>query len=1014
MTTPRKSFARCILTLLPALVSITAAAQAQEPLAGASRKALAERFSVYDFEPRGNDPRSRDRDGDRRPDFWEVLVDQIHPHYHRNNVAIVTDPADAPRPGLGGQVPGYVLKVPFDGAPVAVQTRFPKIVDPDRAYEITVWARTRRLEHSIVQFTLVWLRYDEIRGEKEISRNFLRIPPGQRDWPEAPLRLRVNDIPAEANRVRVICEILDDPDFPGADRDGVAWFDDIRIQSRPKIRLKPKFINRDDPQPLSFKILYLGLLPKEELRSGKPTERRYIRTIEIKDIYGDPPKTDDGRRSLPLRFSPAQQIRTGIRTTHEEEISLDLERLGVHYVTVRLFNLENEKLAEITQVIGRWKPALKRDPGKRDAEDAKGFGIVLDEPPAALLSKRGTLADIVQRSGASFVKINLWPRQLSLDESKSYFVDLAQELRMMRGSGIRVTGNLVEHSVFSLHEGMHQAMRAPPPAFENFLQQAAEKFDMYIDTWQLGDEDDASFSHGVEPKEVETVRKMLNSVSSSPLHVYPVQLSALRAKAPPAELAYALTFRVPYTMSYLKMTEAMVHFAPDGYMEFRRQKRHLYPPEFLLALAPRPRTVDEEAVEAELESYRPWLSIELTPANIQQFDLKEERAMIEDMVKKAVLGRAVDIDRVYLGSLKGGRQSLITFTREDKPIPRPSFFAARVLQDYLGGAKYLGSFVLHNEFGDFPNFVFQRYESNDTAVVVWYEGKGESAEIDYGGGNNLRLVDMMGNVTPVPKNSRFIARRVPQIVIGMDQRLARTRMSLRIRDNPPMSMRSEDQYQEVVLTNFFDGDLAGDVELRYARAADFSQEIGWRVRPIRQEFKIARPKGHGEDREYYTETLRFEVRPPDNTPADGEGAMGRKYVIGDLELKGEQANLRIVRETPMESDIKVEIQPVQRNDNPNNDVLLMKIRWAPSDEEAALGELTVQPFFITAGSMEVPLARKSIPAYARTDTQTPPETIEFLVPRSPIVQRTWIGLRQEGGSRFFVKEVTGLLRPYSR
>lgn len=980
------------------------------------RKDAAQSFDRYDFEQYADPEVNRDLDGNGWPDFWEKIVDDKNKDYLARDIRIVTDSS---RPSKIPGVLGSVLRMSFDGTGVAIQTKIPRAVSSDMAYEITAFARTLRLEKSLVRLNAIWLNIDEKGEQTVVGNNELTVPPGQYDWTESPLSLKVNTIPANTTHLVIQLNIYDNPEFIGADRDGVAWFDDIVISSKPKIYMQPTFVDYSLdgiasplPKPIQFNMEFRGLVdnvPESDTSFKGNSRKSYYRVINVYDINGRPPLARDGK-PLKLNFERRKKAVSGALTTYPETISINLQRLGVYYVHVTLYGYKGKLLTERTQVVGLWMPTIKRSMGADEEAQAGGFGVVIDQVPNSILSQEGLLANIVERTGARYVKSALWPNETDGSDVTPYISALSREFSLMRRSGMRITAQLKPAKHVLGNGTLLDIMRGRPQALEDFISKITKKFDAHIEYWQWGKDGDQDFSLGLSKDDVAGAAELLTGRTSSPSQSYPVSLGVKGVKMPDVDVAYSATLFVPSNMSILDMYQQLVRLAPRYFTVFRKENNLLYPPEWLYEMSPEPEPIDEtQAPQRKLEE---WLSIQLDPCPRNIHDAKKERIMLNNMAKKAVMARVLNLPRIYVDSLIDSERGLCRVDEEGHPVPMPALLGMRVLEKNLTGTEYLGSFYLRNQYGYFPNYIFGKPGGKDAVAVLWYDGRdGDEAPLDFGGGYRMEMVDLQGNTTPVPATTTFVATKTPIIITGMSRAFARTRMSVDILRLPRLLMQAAVQKQFITMTNFFDQSISGTVEFNYAARDDFEYEQNWVVQPGRIRFNLARP----ENREYKKMVIPYKVRPPESSPVDYGKDIGEKLVSLKVSLMGDRPEvLRLIRQTNLTGDIKGTLRRLTSVDDPNIDIIQLKVRWVPPKGSNRKTEILLRPFYRKGNNLETLMPTVSVPAYDRNDQNTPSVSIEYSIPKLGGLAETWIGYRQEDGPRFFNYNISKLIGQESK
>lgn len=982
-----------------------------EVLTPEQRAAAAQNFRIFHFEPGGPAADNRDADGNGWPDFWQKLVDNRNSAHLGGNICIVEDRS---RAGRYADAPGHVLQVPFDGTGVALETRYPVKIDPEMAYELTAYARNLRLNKSNARITIQWLQILKDGDEILKGENHLPVPPGQSDWPETPLKLHINKVPAGATHLRLNLNIYPDPRYHGADRHGMAWFDDITLNARPKIYMEPTFrdylprvVNDNPPPPFEFTINYRGLvdnIPEKERQGG--ITKAYYRIVRITDIDGNAPRDRQGRL-VKFAFPRRKDIFPGTLDTYPEKIMVSLDKLGVYYLTVTLYGYQGERLTERTQVLGLWQPSLRRQNGVADDTAVTGgFGVVVDEVPFAILQNEGKLAELVERTGARYVKSRLWPGGGEKSDIRFFTNALSGEFSRMRRAGMRITAMLEPPENLRSTQPLYDLMRDAPKSIAPYTDAVTDAYDAYIENWQWGADNEPSFSSGIDVKETADARSLLAGRVSSPSQSFPVRLGHNSLTLPPAEISFAAGIYTPSFYSENRLIKEIIRLLPGQFTRFRTPEKRLYPPQWLLEASPIPEPVDEtKPLERKLEE---WLTCELPAAPEDVHVPRLERQILGDMARKAVIARVCGLPRVYIQSLLSPTRGLARLDQDNHPIPLPSLLGLRVLDEYLTGAEYLGSFNLVNEHGYFPNYVFARPDGKQAIAVVWYDGAGkEDAKLDFGGGYRLNIVDLQGNIRPLPADSVFTAGRTPQIITGMSVAYARTRMSINIMRDPPLLMRMQEQKQFLTITNFYEHPISGNVMVKYAARSDsFLFENNWRVDPLKMAFNLPRPR-HGEPQSLI---LPFEVRPPSSSTLDQGQEFGSKLANLNVTVMGERPErMRLLRPIVLNTDIHFALKLLTAPDDPSVDVVQMSVRWVPDDKEPRKNEILLRPFYRGTGDLDTLLPSVLVPAFRADDMETPPITIEYRLPKILRRRGVWIGFRQEDGTRFLNYNIDKLL-----
>ncbi|MEK7466003.1 MAG: NEW3 domain-containing protein [Planctomycetota bacterium] len=190
-----------------------------------------------------------DLDKDGFPDRWRSIPGDEFPAFNATQTRVATEEFHG-----GGRAAALWTK----GRSAGLETRGAVAVDPDRAYELTVWVKTGGLRESSAWAEIEWL--DE--GERRIG---VARTAGIRDTAGAwkALHLEAAEIPAKARKARLRLVL------GGDDVEGRAWFDDVEWLGRVRVRLdtegRPGSIYREgearDAGGVSGNVVALGLEP---------------------------------------------------------------------------------------------------------------------------------------------------------------------------------------------------------------------------------------------------------------------------------------------------------------------------------------------------------------------------------------------------------------------------------------------------------------------------------------------------------------------------------------------------------------------------------------------------------------------------------------------------------------------------------------------------------------------------------------------------------------------------------
>jgi hypothetical protein len=182
-------------------------------------------------------------------------------------------------------------------------------------------------------------------------------------------------------------------------------------------------------------------------------------------------------------------------------------------------------------------------------------------------------------------------------------------------------------------------------------------------------------------------------------------------------------------------------------------------------------------------------------------------------------------------------------------MPAELLLPWRTTAAMLGGAQYLGSVQLPN---DSRNEVFLRPDAQ-VVMVVWNDRP--TREVLYLG-DNVRQFDMLGRSTVIPKKGRDQSIEVtstPSFVLGLNEAIARWRMSLKFETTQIPSIFSRSYHDSLTFKNFFPQGVGGTAKIVVlqdqdaARDSSPAQAAGatnlaldrWLIEPPKTSFQLA-------------------------------------------------------------------------------------------------------------------------------------------------------------------------------
>lgn len=222
--------------------------------------------------------------------------------------------------------------------------------------------------------------------------------------------------------------------------------------------------------------------------------------------------------------------------------------------------------------------------------------------------------------------------------------------------------------------------------------------------------------------------------------------------------------------------------------------------------------IEPQQVAAYLEDWRSrglkhiWVTIETLDSDVY---LREE--VLADFAKRVAFAKKGGAEAIYINhpwvcAISNAR---VTYK------PTEFLLVFRTLADHLGGLRYVGQFDLTD---DVPALIFDL--DGTGCIFTWRRGRerdgGESRELDVYLGENVQMIDLFGNVTPLPSKagvSRVRVGSLPIMLSGIDTRLARLQASLKL---TPSALDGSVSRQRVKLSfvNPFGTSISGRVRFR--------------------------------------------------------------------------------------------------------------------------------------------------------------------------------------------------------
>lgn len=983
-----------------------------ESASATDRLRLARTLFSHDFENRRSldtgipSPLSADLDNDGWPDFWEPILAVGYPEYLINTISIVPDRS----PFLSGayrDTENHVLHMAYDGTRVGARTSMPVAVNPELAYEFSLRVRDNGIFGAKIRAGVEWIRIDETVTEYLRQDEIPDLKTGQIDWPARPIRTLINDVPPGANAARFFLVIERDPEAVSVAHHGNVWFDDIRLRPLPKVRVNPVDLDAA-VDGSAVEVDYSGLIDNipDPNNPGFFRGKRYSRSVSATDIFNRP---------IPGIDSAIRRLNVGDEDRHRERIVIPSRRYGVYYLNLKIYDADERLAASITRAVAVPRPARSRD--RLDMRSGKPiFGLRADAPPRNALAVGDFLRNALERAGVQQIKITPWPEDFDANvDQTGYYLALAEEIRKLRSAGIRITGVIDPPPQMADGQNLATVMEENPDQLQNALQQAGRHLGLFMDGWQWGNDADDSVAAIADNQSIDRFAQALSQFAGGLPMTANVRIGGPVRRVP--EYFGVVGGRQPARAAAADLWRNGAAIFPWLYEPFFFARAATYPPPELTRLAPAPPVDIIEANNRESLRKGVWINLEQMAATPGEPDASEERAQLERMLVDAVYAAALAPDIIFLGKLFESARGVLRWeSGTERPnigaLARPTFLAASVLSDMLGGAEYLGRYDL---LPPFEAHAFRRPGADQAVIALWHndaDGARALSRADIASGPPLRLTDWAGNSEPLP--SSIPVQRVPSFITGMPASMALTRMSVRINPDMPIKAQNRRQNQQIEIVNHMPVQAPILFRLRYAaRLADGGMENGWAINPEEMRANLSPVS-----RNFTPARLPFTASPDPNSPVQqvsptGFDKSGDKLAQVRMTLStSPPADMSLYLRFPLRSDIDVDVTELVRADDPHFATLQLRCRWFPTGNDRRRGEISLMPFYLRKGEMKetapMPVTLRASPLEDRGKPDARYETVEIRIPRNP-PRQTWVGLTEEGGSNFYLADITELL-----
>ena len=483
------------------------------------------------------------------------------------------------------------------------------------------------------------------------------------------------------------------------------------------------------------------------------------------------------------------------------------------------------------------------------------------------------LSELTGRAGIGWVKYPLWLDKNTPDEQVEELARFAQDLR---SQGIELVGLL--HDPPDALRWRFPTLSSPAQIFIDdskpwypSLESLTARLGMQVRWWQLGNDTDTGFvGYGKLGEKMADVKAQLDRLSQD------------------VNLGFGWDWRQPLPES------------PDGHPAWR----------FLALSADPPLAEQEFAAHLAATEHLPWRRwVVLEPLARDQHDLPT-RAM--DLIRQMILAKADGAEGLFIPTPFDGDRGLMN---EDGSVGE-LFLPWRTTALALGGAQYLGSVQLPEGS---RNHVFAR--GSEAVMIVWNDEPGQ--EVIYLG-DEVRQVDPWGRTTtPRQQEHRQVIEvgTLPTFVTGMSEKIVRWRQSFSLASDRVPSVIGGPHQNSLRLTNPFDGEVVGQLELDAPATWDLNPrriqfQLGQNEK-LEQAFRIMLPYNATSGR--HPIRVDFELDPPTvpgTVPGGAREPKRRFSVYRHLDVGPNDVYIEIVTRLNQQGELEVEQHLVNDTQGP--------------------------------------------------------------------------------------------------
>lgn len=671
--------------------------------------------------------RHADRDLDDQPDGWVRRRSPGFPRYVRCGLDKTQGADDS-----------WSLRIQANGGAAAIYSPLIRI-DSFHTYYFEGRVRTEGLRHDAAVLTLSLLDHRRRRLQRIVSAAVLG---DHQDW--VPIRLGPIVPPSDVHFAIIGCHLA-----LGAgerhDIGGSAWFDDLSLGRLPRLELDTNFFSHftSEDAPIRVSSRVSGLDPGFVYRLN-------LSLRNIADVVVD-------QAEYPLKPLPSTEPQTVVWEAPRHPP-------GFYRVTAVLHRDEQPITSQHTTLAVLKLVTQVRRQGEF------GWSIEHDLPPRL----RDELPQVSAQAGVNWLKYPLWR---ALDEGKTAHDagEVAHLFDRLRVQGIEPVGVLDEppralRNKFAREwSGVAEVFRLPPPVWRHSLEPVVARFASTVQHWQLGRDNDPSFSGcGDLSRMLATVQEEIRRLSlNAAVGV------AWNAPTLPSE---------PVRANFWSQS-----VPPDWDGSLPNQG----PPVWLRLPTGEHREVP-----------RPLPSAGMAPATPPLAEV-EQRA--SQLVRQMVAAKKAGAPAIFLGDIYHPEYGLL----KPNGAPAELFLPWRTYALALQGTSLIGTLPV---FGGSSNAVFSR--DGEAQIVFWNDQP--TQELLYLG-ETPRVVDLWGRSRPLETDPQtgeqtLLVNAIPSLIVGASEPVVRWSISAGFEKG---YMRSEygGHTDAVIGRNTFSQGVSGSVNL---------------------------------------------------------------------------------------------------------------------------------------------------------------------------------------------------------